>query len=268
MPATKEQTDEHPIIFNSWSICRILAGEKTQTRRIVKPQPPHELGNALDRTPRYCDETTTGYLKNGPGWYWMAQTAIDEGKWRPVGGSAGCPYGQPSDVLWVREAFRLPHDDLTPKEYAYETPQEDFVVYYEADDTINGASAGGGVLDDGDGGWSTVKDRFGRKRPPIHMPKELCRLCLRLRVEDVRVERVQEITPQEVIAEGIYEDELRQMYSERGRSLSGAKTGISGESISAAMWKRGFKWLWSDIHGDGAWGENPWVWVVTFSRTE
>jgi hypothetical protein len=88
MPETKEQTEKHPIIFNGRSIPRILAGEKTQTRRVVKPQPP--LFGSPDA------------VQTGPPW--IAEVARLDGSTETV----KCPYGQPGDTLWVREAFRLP----------------------------------------------------------------------------------------------------------------------------------------------------------------
>jgi hypothetical protein len=72
------------------------------------------------------------------------------------------------------------------------------------------------------------------------MPRELCRL--RLRVEDVRVEQVQEITGEDARKEGCIPD----------TSSDGAA-------------RLSFVHKWNDIHGDGAWERNDWVWVVTFS---
>jgi len=246
---------ERPILFGGWGVRRILEGEKTQARRVVKPQPPHGLENALDLPPAYRDGTEAGWLKHGPGWYWRAQTAVDKARWRSVGKSAECPYGQPGDTLWVREAFRLPviYDHMSPSEYIENVgiPSQSTggrAVQYDADGSDNIRFR----HPDGD----TVE--WGRKRPSIHMPRELCRL----RVENVWVERVQEIDTEGVIAEGISAEQLRQMYSDRGRAVNAR----SDENIRLHQWRKAFSWLWNDIHGGGAWKENPWVWVITFSR--
>jgi hypothetical protein len=89
---------------------------------------------------------------------------------------------------------------------------------------------------------------WGCKRPSIFMPRELCRL--RLRVEEVRVERLQEISDEDAVAEGI--DPQGFAYDESGRR-SGAVS---------------FKPIWEDIHGDGSWEENPFVWCVEFSKID
>jgi len=210
MPATKAK--EHPIIFNEWSINRILADAKTQTRRIIKTQP----SVVLDNHPEVYGE---------------------DGDLHPV----TCPYGTKGDILWVREAFRLPavNDSVSPSEYVGVGCD---VVRYEAD----GAVQNNAWMDEHpDAEW-------GRLRPSIHMPRELCRL--RLRVEDVCVERVQDITPSDIKKEGIEP------------SLEPAYVNVAGEPKPGYDYYGPFIQLWNDIHGQDAWERNEWVWVVVFSR--
>ena len=205
-----DDVDELPIIFNGWSIRRIFAGEKTQTRRIVKR---HDQMLEL------------------PGGYWpWGETPDGEGY------MVDCPYGATGDVLWVREAFRLPapHDDQPPSFYC------DLPVRprkYVADGTYmtNEEVVG------------TKPIEWGRKRPSIHMPRELCRL--RLRVEDVRVERVQHLSQEDAFAEGIA--------TKHGNYTNGYDEFMSTEDA--------FRDLWDLIHGEGAWVRNDWVWVIEFS---
>jgi len=232
MPTTQTDVDEHPIIFNDWSIRRILAGEKTQTRRVIDFSKFDPLG----RMDMGADKFEFERLVDG-------RTA----HFREPNGVAGvhCPFGAPGDVLWVREAFRLPafnDGEETPKEQVERGMN---CWYYEATDEYTHMP--------GTGDW-------GRKRPAIHMPRELCRL--RLRVEDVRVERVQEISSQDVRCEGVDAGELRSIYSQRGWSTRAT----SDEELRFEQYVRAFEALWNDIHGDGAWERNDWVWVVTFSR--
>ena len=222
MPATKEQTEEHPIIFSGWSIRRIFADEKRQTRRIVK-----------------------GYDQmlelSGGNWPW-AETPDGEGY------MLDCPYGATGDMLWVREAFRLPADadgNEPPKEYVERGANS---VYWEATDDNSFGKPGVG---------------WGRKRPSIFMPRELCRL--RLRVEDVRVERLQEISPDDVLAEGWSPSVA---FSQEKAIQSKPTVMDALKRSERERYDCAFAQKWRDIHGDGAWDENPSVWVVAFSRID
>ena len=240
MPKTKAQTDEHPTIFGGWSVRRMLVDEKIQTRRIVKPQ-PEMVGTgvwAYKGLTFHSDETMRSRLFR----------ELYRGD---------CKYGK-ADRLWVREAFRLPEwaDDVSPAEYVSDQRKDagEMPVRYEADGRA--APFHDRVTEEG----------WGRKRPSIHMPRELCRL--RLRVEQVWVEQLHEINTEDVIAEGIGIDKLRRMYSARGLSLSGSKSSQPAEAIPKRDWQRAFKWLWNDVHGAGAWEENLWVKVITFTKLD
>ena len=213
MPSTKEQTDEHPIIFSGWSIRRILAAQKSQTRRIVNPQPPGDVRSVM--------------------WDDMGGDWIDTVGFRsdPILWNEKCPYGKPGDVIWVRETFRVPscYDGLSPSDYI--SGDRQYTVRYEANGEI----------------YTTAPDEkgaleWGRKRSSIFMPRELCRL--RLRVESVRVERLQEISHHAAEAEGVRVCNPQ----ETPRDL--------------------FRMKWNEIHGTGAWDENPFVWCVEFSRID
>jgi len=144
----------------------------------------------------------------------------------------------PGDVLWVREAFRLPecYDHLSPREYVDDTSIH--AVKYEAHQPY----------DKQYGGY-----RWGRKRPSIFMPRELCRL--RLRVEDIRVERLTDIDAADAYEEGINSDPS---FEADNPAVHATKT----EMIDR------FADKWNDIHGIGAWEENPYVWVVEFSKID
>jgi len=221
MPDTIDDAQEHPALFNEWEVTRTLAGKKTQMRRIVKPQP---------------EQVTSPARKSWtPDRKWLEWKGVKQ----TLGALVGqCPYGQPDDVLWVREGFQFPEfeDDVSPR---------DLVDYW-----VGEAGAPPPVK------YSTGETKrawnghdWGRKRPSIHMPRELCRL--RLRVEDVRVERAQEISPADAHAEGI----------PRKPRMNG-----NGEVVGEMNPVGGFKKKWRDIHGDGAWERNDWVWVIEFAR--
>ena len=226
--STTKDVEEHPIIFNDWSINHILAGEKTQTRRIVQPQPPDDINE-----PFWDDESQE----------WQANHDTRQNG-RPMTlprWTAESPYGQPGAWLWVREAFRFDaaFDDASPTELVRDLPRDRRLrresVQYEA------------TPEDG----PFTEETQGRKRPSIHMPRELCRI--RLRVEDVRVEQVQGITPEDAEAEGV----------DPKNAL--APCGVMGMKNPYCA---RFAQVWNDIHGDGAWERNDWVWVIEFSRLE
>lgn len=217
MTETTEVT-EHPIIFNEWSIRRILAGEKSQTRRILK----HDAWLSL----------FAGEL-NDDGW------PIFENRFGHVR-RVRSPYGSIGDVLYVREAFRLSAlcDGYSPAEYVQEKDErgDDYIVRYEADEYERR------------GAFDSVE--WGRLRPSIHMPKALARIWLR--VTDIRVERLHEIPSADAEAEGITDEDAFTMLEKHG-------DGAWPDIVMMA-----FRDKWNEIHGEGAWERNDWLWVVSF----
>lgn len=137
---------------------------------------------------------------------------------------------QPGDILWVRETWRI--DDW-----------DGFYHYFASETPIHGV------------------DRW---RPSIHMPKSAARIWLR--VTDVRVERVQEITNNDAIKEGCMGAECDCLHL--GRSWMGC------ESCMNTGWQEPpiveFAQLWDDINAKRGygWSENPWVWVIGFERCD
>lgn len=125
------------------------------------------------------------------------------------------------DRLWVREAFSWfegdsPNDFETGDGWIYRasTPAEH-------DDGI-------------------------RWRSPIHMPRAASRILLE--ITDVRVERLQDITGEDAIAEGVLEIDQKHSFA----AWIGAMDMFAG--------------LWQSIYGPESWSENPWVWVITFKK--
>lgn len=225
---------ERPIIFSDDMVRGILSGRKTQTRRVVKGD----------------GQQATGWFK--PGEYRQNfqpyEDAVgDRGGHRFKGDKIACPYGQPGDLLWVREGCWL-YGQWREKDGGLDyagRPKRTFDVdrtqgvRYE-DDTKDPIACWGGPP-----GWSF--------RPSIHMPKWAARLWLR--VVHVRVERLQEISRKDAAAEGVC---------------------IPLEGEYPHWWRRdrwpqkNFASLWDSINakrGHG-WDTNPWVWVVTFERVE
>lgn len=205
---------ERPISFNSPMVRAILDRTKTQTRRVIKPQPQTD---GL--------EGVYGDLYNGgPTWgFWLPDNRMTESRvWK-------CPQGVPGDVLWVKETFFCATGSVKGGPALY---------HYRADAPAD---------------LQAVAKESGLWRSSRYMPKEACRL--RLRVEDVRVERVQDICSNglDAIAEG-WPHHLAQFPTVNPRS-------------KALVW---FMEIWDSINGKRGygWATNPWVWVITFSRLE
>lgn len=166
---------DRPIIFSAPMVQALLAGRKTQTRRILKPQP--ELNEAgLWRFPPMSHRITK---RN---WKGFCQTD-DDGLRSFILTTRHAPYA-PGDRLWVREAWRTwdALDGAPPVSMSLlET------VHYEADGEVR---------------WRPVKPAYqpGRLRPSIHMPRWASRITLH--VSEVRVQRLQEISRGDAMDEG------------------------------------------------------------------
>ncbi len=158
---------DRPILFSGPMIRALLAGTKTQTRRVVKPQP--------DVDARFFDLDVAINMKGEPAGLaaWFLES--NDGGLPPV----FCPYGQPGDRLWVRETWRR---DIDKADGAR-------LVQYRADDAI--VEAPRTYFDLPSPGWI----------PSIHMPRWASRITLE--VAGVRVERLQDISEADAQAEGI-----------------------------------------------------------------
>ena len=219
----------------------ILAGRKTQTRRVVKPQP--ESVNV--ETPIPIDQ----FLKK-------LKDMTDKGLEHVKSGANGlafpkCPYGQPGDVLWVRETWCVGkgYDDVPPSEIPLNIPS--IRRHYMAD----GAKPE----------WA------GKTRTSIHMPKDACRLFLR--ITNVRVERLQEISDDDACEEGIDVKTIQNAdagdYSCYPRNYMISEKEADGwPYLKEEQYVESFQSLWKSINGEESWNENPFVWVLEFEQIE
>lgn len=214
-----------PIIFQGPMIRALLAGRKTQTRRVIKAPRWSAQDEIYLFAGEPCvpddDETT----------YWIE-----------------CPYGQPGDLLWVREAYRLPvardemrPGDIRPSRFMVGL-EGDELICYEADESFNQWLRPEAI---------EMEIEFGRYRHARFMPRWASRLTLEL--TDVRVQMVQDIRDRDAQAEGV----------------TPAKTRNAVNSFSKVTYLdhvSPFKSLWNSINtkpGHG-WDDNPWVWALTF----
>jgi hypothetical protein len=139
-----------------------------------------------------------------------------------------CKYGKPGDLLWVRETM------------IYNKNSESYWPKAE--------------------GYFNSDSSYEKTVPSIHMPKSAARRWLM--IEDIRVERVQEITEQDAKAEGvIYWIETR-LKSQPIRYKVYDNT--DPEAFYTSCPKHSFETLWISINGEESWNTNPWVWVIQF----
>ena len=211
---------ERPILFSGPMVRAILDGRKTQTRRVLKPQPPTATNDV--RTFHHPDPRTHFWAFDGASLLDWVQP---------------CPYGEVGDRLYVRETWQNSNHPLGPYE-------PDCSVFYRAD-----------YLDDPLGpDLELSRDGIRRQwRPSIHMPRAASRITLA--VVSVRVERLQQISESDSIAEGIY------LFPGEG---GGYKASRGDQEYDASI--GAYRHLWDEINGERGygWDVNPWVWVVEF----
>lgn len=251
-----------PILFSAPMVRAILAGRKTQTRRIVK-------------SPHVADADRWAYSERLNQW----ESGISgEGGVAAHGEYVRCPYGEPGDELWIKETWRTAKnlDAKSPKQIAaacldagYQRPWAP--MQYEADGVRDDWSRWGV---DGNGAEA------GKVRVSIHMPRWASRITLR--VTSVRVERLQAITAEEAIAEGATSRTVEGAYGERvGWSMDWSRVGemsrwatgstakkkapLTAYDVALGSPQMAYANAWDKINGKlASWASNPWVWVVGF----
>ena len=222
---------ERPILLKGEMVRAILRDRKTQTRRILKTD-HHDIVECED----------------GSLWPWREDLENGGDIWYP------CPYGKPGDRLYVKETFwawgrwetRFNSKRGRDEWNFLDMTREDRKEYIYASDGVAEMDAS--------------KSRSGAlpaywKRPSIFMPRWASRITLE--ITSVRVERLQDISEADALAEGIDHDSPHRSYfaSDQGGPAFG--------SAGAA-----YRHLWNGINGPGSWDANPWVWVVEFRRVE
>lgn len=219
--STATAVKERQILFSGPMVRAILDGRKTQTRRAVKFREFHPSD-----TPGY-DWTFRGTRRGSP----------RSGTWQDLRHAQLldlCPYGKPGDQLWVREGWA---NSVTAKGVC--------CVAFRADNS-------GRLLlchDEGEGDEAGLGGpaepwlELVKWKPSIHMPRWASRLTLE--VTEVRVQRLQDISENDAIAEGA--------------QCAGFPASLSNRGAFAKLWDK--------INGSEGychWGANPWVWAVSF----
>ena len=211
-----------PILFSGPMVVALLEGRKTQTRRLLKPQPPewavhasclfkpvslYQWSEAEQAPPRELDR-------------WPNKDEGTKLRWCPC------------DLLWVRETWAPPIGGRQSPEWVQFRADHDEKAVKQA--TRKHGS-----------GW----------RSAIHMPRWASRITLQ--VTDVRVQRLQEISREDAIAEGI-------AWSDRSSGYSYDPVD-GGPGYHASDPRESFFTLWRSINGDDSVDANPWIVAVTFA---
>ena len=201
---------EHPILFSTEMVKAILAGQKTQTRRVVKLRNGDTVGNISE---------------SGKVLEWII--CDKDGDEVPL--EFACPYGSTGDRLWVRETF-------APEQMASGKTN----IVYRAD----GVNPPTYIMANG-------KEIPTLWKPSIFMPRWASRITLE--ITGIKVERVQDITPEDCFAEGI--------------ENVGDGVGRLGDTWSMATSL--YASLWNKINGKKyPWKDNSWVWAISFKRID
>ncbi len=197
---------------------------KLQTRRIVRGQQPTWASMALE-------EDING--REFAFAFGARETSGEHAGLSPILATASCQHGQVGDRLWVREHWRtLPLLDAMP-------PRE--------------IPSGSAVWFDADGDCGRT---FGRFRPGMFMPRWASRITLE--ITEVRVERLQDISEADAIAEG-----LIRVRGPLGSTMWEYSETDGGQFADPRV---AYHMLWDSINGLGSWDANQWVFVICFRR--
>lgn len=144
-----------------------------------------------------------------------------------------CTYGKVGDVLWLRESFR--YDVIQDRNGVFND-----VYCYKTD-------------------FPDEHPKILSWKPSIHMPKTACRIFLQ--IKSIRVERLQDISEKDAIAEGV---QFRKVI-DQGLGYKVYGVTFDQQTSSPAF---SFQTLWKYINGFDSWDANPFVWVIEFQRIE
>lgn len=259
---TQATPRERPILMTGEMVRVTMAGLKYQTRKVIKAE---TIEVRLEDFDSIIDAIHSFEDRFGP----AAQKYLR------------CPYGVPGDLLYVREGWRpwSWHEgeplvfeykaDGARAEIAPDLGPDEWYDYEQWEDRIRESltdeMVAAGIEPDENGIYEWEGESPLRWRPSIHMPKWASRLWLR--ITDVRVERVQDISEEDAIAEGC--DATKEVdHSTDGKSLG--EGFVMGPMTCYHSAVGNFEILWDSINAKRGygWDENPYVWALTYERVE
>jgi hypothetical protein len=225
---------EHPILFSTPMVQAILEGRKTQTRRVVKPQPYIDCKPSL--VPRVLNHNENDWGK----WYWETSEGETITKF--------CPHGEVGDLLWVRETHLF-----------YSDENANNAILYMADPHAEEFSLG-------------LFENKPKWKPSIFMPKAACRLWNE--VINIKVERLQDISADDALEEGVNYWNVDREMLEGGEFVADYENYMwrddeNYEDYHFPTYSNpvdSFRSLWQSINGRESWDANPWVWAIEFKK--
>jgi hypothetical protein len=198
---------DRPILFSGPMVRALLAGTKTQTRRVLKPMPPP---GAASFGTYYNPDPRPHY------WAFDGDALMDF--------AVRCPYGEPGDRLWVREnGWERP--ERSPK--MMREGADTWAPYYFDADGISDCEA------------NDLRAWGFKRRPSIHMPRWASRILLE--VTGVRVERLKDISADDCFAEGIelrIETPAKTQYMRLWEQINGAASWSANPWVWVVEFKR------------------------------
>ena len=216
---------DRPIPFSGPMVRALIEGRKTQTRRVLKPQPVENVAGLWVWPPDWAKGIKRYGLAVQTDEAGLVQTLMYDPA-RRVGYATG-------DRLYVREAWRtwVHLNDIKPSLIVAQNEAQPVIEYIET--PLQGHAR-----------------HLGRKRPGMFMPRWASRMTLT--VTDVRVHRLNEISEADAIEEGIM------------KFGDGVFDYHEHAEIRFKTAKGAFKELWNNINGPDAWDADPWVVALTF----
>ncbi len=248
---------ERPILFSTEMVKALLEGGKTQTRRLVKPQPI----DARKIDGNFYEGRHRGYVKVDGHPCWQKQFVREFAPW------------QVKDILWVRENFRVnawvPDDGELAFRYEADGETTSFIQLSNDDDgekfnrywiqSCDDLAKAGYKVNEEEC-YEDYKYDALRLRPSIHMPKSAARIFLE--ITDIKVERLQDISEEDAKAEGIMRDEMG--YRNYDKELQKQYGDPSVDFPHFIEPYDSFASLWISINGEQSWNDDPWCWAITF----
>jgi hypothetical protein len=228
---------EIPLLFSTDMVKANLEGRKTQTRRT------NGLSQ-INESPEDIDCFYGAILIKGVNKYSGLIAGFKKPKDKEV--FIKSPYGDPGDLLWVRETW---------------TKTPDFGYAYRADMSDDSEDLRRDYL-------KSTGNEWARWKPSIHMPKAASRIWAM--VEEIRIERLRDISEEDAKAEGVsflfpsdHPNHDPNNYTNYTWHGIGGDDSFSGYS-NASTAKESFQSLWYKINGRESWNYNPWVWVIKY----
>lgn len=218
---------EKPILFSEPMVRAILSGRKSQSRRIVKPQPTNPRPTRDDHIWADTNDPVTRYFS--------------------------CKIGLPGDQLWVKETYRSPSKESPRVRVEYRADMSSWGIADSHNIATNEVIPNAKLFPGRANEYS--KQHW---KPSIYMPRWASRLTLEITA--VRIERLRAISRDDAAAEGVDECPTYQTAGQIEAMIRGHGCAVTVDYIG------GYRTLWESINGPGSWAANPWVWVIEFRR--